>query len=167
MKEKISALMDAELSSEDIDGQLAELKRDAGLRQAWNTYHLIGDALRGHHGRDIANRVARRIENEPTVLAPRRRVLERGRPAWFLVSAAASVAAVALVLWAALPMLRPQPDLAANANSPAAEANPALASGEVENYLLAHQPYSNLSAMKGLAPYIRTVSDSSKGAEKK
>ena len=167
MKEKISALMDAELSGEDIDGQLAELKRDTGLRHVWNTYHLIGDALRGHHGRDIADRVARRIENEPTVLAPRRRVLERGRPAWFLVSAAASVAAVALVLWATLPILRSQPEFAAKASAPVAETKPSLALGEVENYLIAHQPYSKSSAMQGLAPYIRTVSDTGRGAEKK
>jgi hypothetical protein len=37
---------------------------------------------------------------------------------------------------------------------------------EVENYLLAHQPYSHTSAMQGIAPYARTVADE-RGAVRK
>ena len=43
------------------------------------------------------------------------------------------------------------------ADQPATDATPRLIWAEVENYLLAHQPYSHTSAMQGIVPYARTV----------
>jgi hypothetical protein len=34
-----------------------------------------------------------------------------------------------------------------------------MPAAEVENYLLAHQPYSHASAMQGIAPYVRSVAE--------
>jgi len=34
-----------------------------------------------------------------------------------------------------------------------------LPASEVENYLLAHQAYSHVSAMQGVAPFVRSVSE--------
>jgi len=42
---------------------------------------------------------------------------------------------------------------------PQAGAKPPAVPAEVENYLLAHQPFSHASAMQGIAPYARTVAD--------
>jgi sigma-E factor negative regulatory protein RseA len=86
------------------------------------------------------------------------------------MSAAASVAAVAFVVWTASPGWRTESQLA---GGPAAVATPApvalvssAAPAEIENYLLAHRPYSHTSAMQGIAPYGRSVADERGAASK-
>jgi len=97
MKSKISALMDGELERHEAAALLDALRAEGEMRDAWRTYHLIGDAM--HDTRMLssgfAGRVAARLAAEPTVLAPRLAPAER--PRWQLLSAAASVAAVAMV----------------------------------------------------------------------
>ena len=104
MKSKISALMDGELEQHEAGGALEALRDEGEARDAWRRYHLIGDAMRDTQhafGRVCGPRVAERIAQEPTVLAPSRRRTEAAQmPVWAL-SAAASLAAVALVGWVA------------------------------------------------------------------
>ena len=98
-KERISEWMDGEL-----DGLQAELMMrrlgDADTRSSWATYHLIGDALRGDLGCDVAARVATCLADEPTVLAPRPLAGVQARSLG--MSIAASVAAVTVVGYLAL-----------------------------------------------------------------
>lgn len=165
MKERLSALMDEELDGAEADGCLAQLAEDKALRDAWGVYHLIGDTLRGEAGQGLPPAFAQRLAAEPTVLAPRRTARPAGRGAWYAFSAAASVAAVALVGWMALPLFE--------APAPIAKAPPAQAIATVavppapvpvahgvNDYVLAHQRFSPSSAMGGMAPYVRTVSES-------
>jgi sigma-E factor negative regulatory protein RseA len=172
MKEKLSALIDGELQGDGLHAHLGRLRTDPELQKAWDTYHLIGDALRGQVSPAIADRVVARLREEPTVLAPRPQRIPSRRAGWYAMAAAASVAAVAFVVWTASPGWRVDSQLA---GGPAAAtgANPAsvtLVSSvpptEVENYLLAHQPYSHASAMQGLAPYARSVADEHRAARK-
>jgi sigma-E factor negative regulatory protein RseA len=122
---------------------------------------LIGDAMRGHTAPDVAQRVQQRLAAEPTVLAPRAAEPRRRRAAWYALSMAASVAAVALVAWMALPQFDlgrdAGPALTARAPEPQAVAVP-VAQG-VTDYLLAHQRFSPSLAIGGIAPYIRTVAE--------
>ena len=180
MKEKLSALVDGELRSSDLHTHLVRLRTDLELRGAWSTYHLIGDALRGHFGPEIIDRVVERLRDEPTVLAPR--IVPIKRFSWYAMSAAAGFAAVALVVWTASPMWKaPEPAMGSVASGAtgtagsvtirapgalSAEAKPPVTSAEVENYLLAHHPFSHTSAMQGIAPYARTVADE-RGTERK
>ena len=46
MKSKVSALMDGELDQQDVLNIIEAIKKDNNLRDEWETYHLIGDALR-------------------------------------------------------------------------------------------------------------------------
>jgi len=162
MKEKLSALVDGELQSEGLHAHLGRLRADPELRAAWDTYHLIGDALRGHISPAIAHRVTSRLREEPTVLAPLRGRSTGKRIGWYGMYAAASVAAVAVVVWTAFPGWHSDSQLAGN---PAVTAAPeetlvvTMPASEVENYLLAHQPYSHASAMQGIAPYVRSVAE--------
>jgi uncharacterized membrane protein len=84
-----------------------------------------------------------------------------GRIGWYGMYAAASMAAVAVVAWTAFPGWHESPEL----GTPVAATETAdsmvvsLPASEVENYLLAHQPYSHVSAMQGVAPYVRSVSE--------
>jgi len=169
MKEKLSALIDGEVQSSDLQAHFSRLKTDAELREAWDTYHLIGDALRGHLSPSLGSRVAARLREEPTVFAPQRKITPARRLAWYALSVAASVAAVTLVIWTALPGLNSDPQLAlgpvaTETAGPVTAASAPVA--EVENYLFAHQPYSHTSAMQGVAPYARTIADE-RGAGKK
>ena len=50
MSESLSAWIDGELNAARARQLLAQIKRDAGLREKWHCYHLIGDALRGVQG---------------------------------------------------------------------------------------------------------------------
>jgi sigma-E factor negative regulatory protein RseA len=171
MKEKLSALIDGELEGDDLHAHLARLRADPELRSAWDAYHLIGDALRGQISREIAARVVARLREEPTVLAPRpEKKNPLGRLGWYAMSAAASTAAVALVVWTASPGWRAEPQLAGGpATTTAAAPVTTLVSiephPEVENYLLAHQPYSHRSAMQGIATYVRANDE--RGAARK
>ena len=165
MKEKVSALIDGELQSDSLHAHLGRLRADPELRGAWDTYHLIGDALRGHISPAISDRVVARLREEPTVLAPRPERSPSKRLGWYAMSAAASVAAVAFVVWTASPGWRAEPQLAGGPEAATlATGAPvtlvsSVAPAEIENYLLAHRPYSHTSAMQGIAPYGRSVGD--------
>jgi sigma-E factor negative regulatory protein RseA len=158
MNEKLSAWMDGELEGDAARQLPSQLKRDAGLRGNWDSYHLIGDALRGVRGPDLCARICARLDTEPTVLAPQRRsASEKVRR--YALSAAASVAAVAFVGWLALPGLQQgSTQVAAVTGGEVKQA--AVPAGEgAKDYLLAHQRYSPSNAMQGVAPYVRTVAE--------
>jgi len=163
MKERISALMDGEASESELDHGLGGLRTDPDLRRAWDTYHLIGDCIRGHIAPALTERVSRQLAVEPTVLAPQRRV-PRARVVRLAFRAAAAVAGIALVVWVALPGLNPEPQqvaestLAATPSSPVVPVATPVAVG-VENYLFAPQSYSPAGAIQGVASYVRTVAD--------
>jgi sigma-E factor negative regulatory protein RseA len=174
--ERISQLMDGELGAESARGELNRLRQDQALRERWDTFHLIGDTLRGERTvlPGFGDRFAQRLTQEPTVLAPKRRPVKT--LATYAMSAAASLAAVAWVGWFALgtaPMVAPvvaPPPPAAVAQQPAAPAlvaEPApapkvqLASepydGTLNEYLMAHTGFSPSTTLQGVASYIRSV----------
>jgi sigma-E factor negative regulatory protein RseA len=162
MKEKLSAMMDDALAHDERDGCVRRLKEDAELRDAWDVYHLIGDALRGHTAPHVAPQVSALLAQEPTVLAPRRTGRVEHRRSWYPLAAAASVAAVAFVGWMALPLFDlgpgPRPGEGPMVNVPV---QPVPVARGVADYLLAHQRFAPSIPMGGLAPYIRTVAEES------
>lgn len=190
--QSVSTLMDGELSAADAGREIARLKSDSGLREQWDTYHVIGDAIRGSHARPGAfvARFSERLAMEPTVLAPRARTGTTAQT--FALRAAASVAAVAVVGWAALNIIKPTmpgAEMAQNSAAPSvvagqqaavpagavttavgqnvetpsapAQAAPlvAMQAEHVKEYLMAHQGISPTTAIQGVAPYVRTVSN--------
>src|SRR4051812_48796232 len=73
-QEQISALADGELNDAQIDAAMAALRQPAA-RDAWETYHQIGDVLRSEEmgiglSAGFAARMAARLEAEPTIIAP-------------------------------------------------------------------------------------------------
>jgi sigma-E factor negative regulatory protein RseA len=73
IREHISTLSDGELSPADLELAFAALQSADG-QQAWNTYHRIGDVLRGQATPELsdgfADKLAARLAAEP---APVRR----------------------------------------------------------------------------------------------
>ncbi len=136
MKTRISQLVDGELEASSAGELIAQACRPGEAADTWCVYHLIGDALRGARPMpaDFAERIASRIAQEPTVLAPGR--IAPSPRAWFPMAVAASLAAVALVGWVAFGPLR-EPAMAPQA--------------KVESV-----PVPRVS-LQGMAPYVRSV----------
>jgi len=95
----VSAWVDGEetMRAEELDSPYG--------RHVWDTYHLIGDVLRnGDLGIKPSDRfyarVSRAIDDEPPILAPHSR---RRIPVRLGLSGLAVAAAVASVVWVALP----------------------------------------------------------------
>jgi len=166
--EKISAFMDGETTSHETEQAIRYLGQHQEHLESWHTFHLIGDAMRGDPmlRYDFTTSLRNRLQQEPTVLAPR---LRWRRPLNLALSAAASLAAVAVILTLVMTdnPLQPQPQLAAAPKSEAVESiqsaplpRPiATANRErINEYLMAHQEFSPSTALQGVAPYVRTVS---------
>ena len=180
MKSKLSALIDGELERHEAAAPLDALRTDGDVRDAWRNYHLIGDAMRDTRmlSDGFAGRVAAKLAEEATVIAPVRLAAAPERPRWRLLSAAASVAAVAMVssVWfmlqdsagpapqVAQAPLRTAPAKGAQVAPLAAQVPGAAPAARVpppdsaNDYLYAHQGYSPRNALQGAAPYVRMVS---------
>jgi sigma-E factor negative regulatory protein RseA len=174
MKSKISALMDGELERRESGAVLDAMRGEAEARATWQTFHLIGDSMREAHplSPGFAARVAARLAEEPTVLAPRPRpFLEQRR--WQALSAAASLAAVAFVLSVAFapqdgagPAMPSTPAAPVAQTAPQPESDRVLPPDAANDYLLAHQAYSPRNSLQGMAPYVRTVSTEGLGGRR-
>jgi len=174
MKSNISALMDGELEKREIDRVLKHCSEDAEARDAWCLYHLVGDAMRstGDLSAEFGKRFSVRLSGEPTVVAPRRWLhADPEHRRWYLMSAAASLAAVALVAGVVMfegaghaPVAPAQVARSAPAPAPAPAVKVAkapripLPSG-ASDLLFAHQTYAPRVALQGVVQYVRTVSD--------
>lgn len=108
MKEQLSALIDDELDTEQSQFILTAVMAGGALKKDWDTYHLIGDVMRGdfQSQTDMTQRIMREIANEPVSIAPaavmqskKRRLAWSPPSAW---SVAASCAAVMLVAYVAI-----------------------------------------------------------------
>ena len=174
--ERISQLMDGELDAKSAQHELNRLRPDSELREHWDSYHLIGDALRGEPilSRTFGRRLSERLAGEPTILAPRRSI---GRKVTaYALSAAASLSAVALVGWVAIGTQTSTLNSGAIATAPvparvdlpAPKVQPASVpyDGAHNEYLMAHTGFSPSTAIQGVAPYIRSVTASQPAASR-
>ena len=128
--ELMSALADGQLAGEDFAAALHASRHDDSALACWDTYHLIGDALRSAHGARGANpvflsRLNQRLAQEASPAAAPRPVQPavQGSPAvlsdhrgqaandgefrWKLVAGFASLAAVSAIAWNATGLLAP------------------------------------------------------------
>lgn len=176
MKTRLSGLMDGELAEHEAQSLYAALRQDGELRNRWLEYQLVGDTLRGEKdlGVELTTRVMAALDAEPTVLAPRKpmRLAVWRRSALAL---AATVAGVAVVGWLALD----SGQLSQPANVSLASAHQAQvgtlvakpgravvvpvaqpvrqATGDMQEYLIAHEAQSSSLHFRGGAEHIRTV----------
>jgi sigma-E factor negative regulatory protein RseA len=158
MKEKISALMDDELDTGASEHLFAALKKDGNVLECWSTYHRIGDAMRGASelSDDFYARLMQRVDAEPAVLAPKRRISIKQHP---LMSVAASVAAVLVVGWV---LMQQQEAAITDAPAMASVAQNTVTPESVNAYLVAHRQLSPDSITQA-AYYLRPVDYSENG----
>jgi sigma-E factor negative regulatory protein RseA len=140
MTQEISALMDGETSTADVDGIIKACHQNEQHKDAWRCYHLIGEALRSEHQHrpGLEQRILSLLSSEPTVLAPRRKAVIPSFPR-IALAAAASLATVSAVAWLAFQQApAPQPKMAIVAPPPVAQSvvNP------VDDFVLAHREFT-------------------------
>ena len=179
--ERLSALVDDEISEEEISMEINKLANNAVNRDTWSRYHLIGDAMRGETGSmynpGLAQAISKQLEDEPVVLAPAAASKRRSgvkKRSFTGLAVAASLAAVAVVM--APQLINPEGSEAPPANI-AATQKPVtetlyvaedgtrwelLKKPEVESrlnaYLVNHQERSPSSNIKGIMPFATFVS---------
>lgn len=167
MKPDISALLDDELEPGAASRTIDALRREKELQEAWNVYHLIGDALRRYPGysHDLSAKVMARLAEEPVLFVPNAQ--PKRTPLRFALPLAAAVMGMAAVGWVALSLNAPQPlELAAKSrpsNQPVVPVAQQSPSGALKEYLVAHQAHSPSGGIQGVAPYVRSVSEIRQG----
>ncbi|MGD8483366.1 MAG: sigma-E factor negative regulatory protein, partial [Thioalkalispiraceae bacterium] len=173
-EERLSALVDGEETH--TDDVLSRIKQDDELRQRWQRYHLISDAMKGYLDGpsypDISARVSQALDNEPTVLAPRHKSSRFQH--WYKQAAgfavAASVATVAVftvqqnqfannnqLQTAAIDGPVKTVKFAA-ANDDSQSRLDSAVESKLSGYLVQHNEYSVTAKMQGALPYMRIVS---------
>lgn len=160
LKEKLSAFMDGEIDDSHI---VDSLSQHAEARSAWSSYHLIRDVMNQHYvvgASSLAGRVASALQDEPTILAPKRWY----KPKRMLRSAsgaaiAATIAAVAILVVRQSPDV-PQdiPHFAVGPITTQPVRLTTAAENKLSGYIVSHNEYSAGSRFKGMLPYTRIVS---------
>ncbi len=173
MKEKISALLDAELKGRERDRVLAELNRNSDLRKAWERYHLISSALCNELEilvtPQLADRVAANIKNESSLATPSSRFIHQWKNN---MSRNFAIAASIVVLVLTLPFIISTDTT--NKAAPALTADTALEKNYVragigwehrseweqglDTFLVEHNENTPISTMSGMMPYVRLSS---------
>lgn len=168
MKEKLSALMDAELDDLDMHRTLKGLAEDLELCNVWERYHVIRAAMTRQLGvlaeQGLAERVMARLEAETGPADARLRF-------WPLAggfAAAASLAAIAILAlqpfdqtMTGSPASVSSATDVASATATSATVAPAAASDREDRlslYLVGHNEFMPTAGMGGMLPYVRVVS---------
>ena len=141
MTQEISSLMDGELGAQEAGPALQSCCASEEHKRTWYLYHVIGDSMRGQGPRRLSlpAGVLDALQAQPTVLAPRRKLLETTF-ARVSLAAAASVATVGVVSWIGTQGGQlPEPVVAKNTGlQPVANTVP-VQDVQYQDYLAAHR----------------------------
>jgi len=177
--EKLSALVDGELSGVEYGHTVDAINLSPELKQRWMRYHIAADALKKSLPPallkpDFSARVMQAIEAEPTVFAPRN-IVHKVRPVAKQLAGLAIAASVTAVAVLGVQTWRVQSDVepaaaVAQVAAPVANANairpvatvaadnaplPAHVQSQINQYLLSHN--QNALAAQRMLPYARIV----------
>lgn len=168
--EKISAMLDGELSEVELKALLCDM--DAENTQTWATYCAVGDLIRSSemaifHSSPLLDKIAASLQDEPTVVAPvistqvsREYLLQKKLGAGRARRLFASVAAVGFFSFALNQSIPPsdsqvQMVRTQSVQKPVSEADLAL----WQEYFMAHQQNSVRSGLSGVSPIARVEAD--------
>lgn len=171
--EQVSALADDELDSREAELLLPRMQRDGELRDAWERYHLVGEAMRRALPRnadpELAARVATVIEQDEQDLHPvfASRMFQQLRPVAGL-AVAASVAMLAVFTLQGPSDVGPSEVVPIAGNPPATVpliaprrvdfsgvASPEL-QDQLRSYLLDHSEHASTAKLRGgVMPYVQ------------
>lgn len=170
MNEKLSALMDGELSRDEAEVVIKTLGSDPVRRDCWDDWHLVGACMRGEvqHADTLrassrsacTEAIFARLAAEPTILAPTAikkpaRVEHRTRMALAMAASVVTVSAVGVVALKQQQGVTVAPVKLVQQVAPQPVADPALqrvqAEGRVNDYLVIHRQFANPGAIQPAA----------------
>jgi sigma-E factor negative regulatory protein RseA len=191
-RELISALADGELQGEAFAQGMELAAADPAARQAWHTYHLIGEVLRSGPcpqvtpADEFLARLRQRLDDEPPLsgfgtsvvpaapeapfVAPAREAANEGLFRWKMVAGVASVAAMAAVGWGLIAAGGTPPVAGQVAGAaPAINAVTRADSGvmirdpQLDELLAAHRQLGGGSALQTPAGFLRNATFDASG----
>lgn len=179
-REHVSAFLDGEIDETLLRPTVSAMESSTELERTWETYHLIGQAMRGEtvHSefRAIAARVRSQVAAEPELLQRARERKDRSSRLSPFAGAALAASAALLAVFAVPQLFDPAPEtpiasapaVAYPATAPTRQFEiarsgqrwhldkPALQS-KLDRFLVNHQAYSPSSGIKGFLPYATVV----------
>jgi len=175
--EKLSAVSDGEAIYDDVMSRLVASNKD--FQEQWKRIHIIRDVMRGQSvsikAQDLSLRVSQALENEPTILAPKKRLNSQHlmkQAGGIAIAATMAVTAILTVqqrnvapqnepLTVASFPLTPNQPASDNIQTVASQGELPRVSSAVERklsrYIVNHNEYSTTSNMQGMLPYVRIV----------
>lgn len=180
-QELISALADGQLRGEAFARGVEAAALDPAAREAWHTYHLIGDVLRsgelaaGTMPTEFLSRLQLRLQQEqgaatvgqqPARVEPAPRQEAAANDAsfrWKLVAGFSSLAAVAAIGWTVVGSLAAKPEqgqLAAGAGGTVlagSERGAMIRDPRLDEFLAAHRQLGGASALQMPAGFLRNA----------
>jgi sigma-E factor negative regulatory protein RseA len=176
-RELISALADGQLRGDAFARGVELAAADPSAREAWQTYHLIGDVLRsaelasGSTSSIFIERLQERLREEkqvavvrtlPVVTAiPPRQAANDGNFRWKVAAGVASLAAVAAIGWTVVGVGKP--DQGKMALVPAgtvlagSERGPMIRDERLDELLAAHRQLGGASALQTPSGFLRNA----------
>lgn len=175
-QELISALADGQLQGEAFALGVQAACDDARGREAWCSYHLVGEVLRtgrastGTPPEVFLSRLQRRLQQEHPAAAPRPALPVAMTPReaandwrWKVAAGVASVAAVAALgwnMWGVSPTAQPQLAAAQPGASGAiveASATPMMRDPRLDRLLAAHRQLGGATALGTSSGFLRNA----------
>ncbi|HYE36535.1 sigma-E factor negative regulatory protein [Methylocaldum sp.] len=168
LKQKLSLLLDGELSKSDSLALMSRVEGDAELRKQWHRYRLISELMRSEKtllvDDSFVDRVRDALASEPTILAPRSGK-HRYREKAVTAALAASLAIVAVLVGKSISEYSPVrgPELLAQTELTGAGNARSGGDPQFQDYLVMHNETAYLVGAPGVLPYARLVTyDSSR-----
>jgi sigma-E factor negative regulatory protein RseA len=170
LREKLSLLLDGELSKSEAMALMARVETDAALRSQWHRYRLVSEVLRSGKipavDDGFVERVRAALADEATILAPRSRSEKRRyREKAVTVAIAASLAVVAVLVGKSVSEYSPVhgPEVLAQTEMDGSGDTHATVDPKFQDYLVTHNETAYLAGAQGMLPYARLVTyDSSR-----
>ena len=165
--EQLSALVDGECETAELPLLLRRLTRDRDLKDCWQRYHLISDAIKNNIPEvidaDFAMRVSKAVEADNSLQTNSSHCL----PSWYKPVAgfglAASVAVVVLIgLRLGQQSEHTNPSTLAVATpserrTTEQTVNDSGVQSRLNSYLVNHNEYASMNSVHGMLPYVRMV----------
>jgi negative regulator of sigma E activity len=178
INQKLSALLDGELNSDEMRNMFDAVLNDSELRHSWRCQHLLRNALRDKEvasSSNIAEKVSAALENEPTIFVPGNLPYEEKQPEIVshgtnnvvqmpskrmnmlaYVAIAASVAAIVMVSFSP-----DRPSVPTIADSTQSSTPDSMAvEQELQSMIVQHGEFSGTAALNGLTAYAKVVNGS-------
>jgi sigma-E factor negative regulatory protein RseA len=176
-RQHLSALVDEEIDPALTQATVSALESSPELKASWESYHLIGAAIRSEplreEYRQIATLVSERIASEPVSRKPAAMRSRRPSRLGPFVGAALAASAAFLAVFAVPQLFDPQPGAPVSSGYQTASSAPAqfrlstpvrrwhvdepALESKLDRFLVNHQEQSRASGVKGFLPYATVV----------